>query len=227
MAERDFKGVWIPREVWLDDRLNALDKVILVEIDSLDQGKQGCYASNEHLAEFCQCSQRKVSEAVSRLIKYGYIYVQGFDGRKRTLRSCLATIAVQPSKICEADTQKVRESNTGINTANKPKRKREGYGEIVQGFTEDLDLQATIWDFIEMRRAMKSPMTEKGLKLLLSKLGKLSSDTKTQIAILDQSIERNWKSVFPLKDNYGGNVGPNGVRIKPESEQDHILDGIL
>ena len=24
---RDFKGVWIPKEVWLDTRLNALDKV--------------------------------------------------------------------------------------------------------------------------------------------------------------------------------------------------------
>ena len=56
---RDFKGVWIPKEVWLDTRLNALDKVILMEIDSLDQGEKGCYASNEHLAEFCQWYQQQ------------------------------------------------------------------------------------------------------------------------------------------------------------------------
>mgnify|MGYP003553470699 FL=1 len=62
---RDFKGVWIPKEVWLDTRLNALDKVILMEIDSLDQGEKGCYASNEHLATFCQCSKTKVSTAIS------------------------------------------------------------------------------------------------------------------------------------------------------------------
>ena len=25
---RDFKGIWIPKEIWLDDDLNATDKII-------------------------------------------------------------------------------------------------------------------------------------------------------------------------------------------------------
>lgn len=50
MAEiRDFKGVWIPKEVWLDTRLNALDKVILTEIDSLDNGERGCYLAIQRI----------------------------------------------------------------------------------------------------------------------------------------------------------------------------------
>ena len=53
-VNRDFKGVWIPREVWLDSRLSMLDKGILAEIDSLDMSDSGCFASNEHLADFCQ-----------------------------------------------------------------------------------------------------------------------------------------------------------------------------
>ena len=69
MADRAFRGVWIPREIWLDDRLNALEKFILVEIDSLDSGEDHCWKSNENLAEFCQCSATKVSNAVSKLIK--------------------------------------------------------------------------------------------------------------------------------------------------------------
>jgi hypothetical protein len=40
--ERDFKGVWIPKEIWLDERLNALEKIILTEIDSLDATERGC-----------------------------------------------------------------------------------------------------------------------------------------------------------------------------------------
>lgn len=112
MGERDFKGVWIPKSIWLDKRLNALDKVILTEIDSLDQGERGCYASNKHIADFCQCSERKVSESVSNLIKYGYVRVQSFDGRQRELRSRLAEVTKQTSKICEADKQNLRESNT-------------------------------------------------------------------------------------------------------------------
>lgn len=117
MADRDFKGVWIPKSIWLDERLTALDKVILTEIDSLDQGERGCYASNRHIAEFCQCSERKVSESISQLVKYGYLRVQNFDGRQRELRSCLANSARLTSKKCEADTKNLRESNTETNTS--------------------------------------------------------------------------------------------------------------
>lgn len=114
--ERDFKGVWIPRTVWLDDRLNALDKVILTEIDSLDNGERGCYASNRHIADFCQCSETKVSTAISKLIKLGYIYVQKFDGRQRELKSRLSNFERQNLKECEADFKNLKQSNTNTNT---------------------------------------------------------------------------------------------------------------
>ena len=114
--ERDFKGVWIPRTVWLDDRLNALDKVILTEIDSLDNGERGCYASNKHIAEFCQCSETKVSTAISKLIKLGYITVQKFDGRQRELKSRLSKFERQGLKNCNSDFKNLKESNTSNNT---------------------------------------------------------------------------------------------------------------
>ena len=88
--ERDFKGIWIPKEIWLDDRLTALEKVILAEIDSLDADEYGgCIASNEYLAEFCKCSTNKVALAVSKLKELGYIELVSFDGRTRKLKSRL------------------------------------------------------------------------------------------------------------------------------------------
>lgn len=118
MAEmdRDFKGVWIPKTVWLDTRLNALEKIILTEIDSLDMSDKGCYASNKYIAEFCQCSETKVSTAVSKLIEYGYLYVQSFDGRQRVLKSRLSNFEKQDFKKCDADFKKPKESNTKKNT---------------------------------------------------------------------------------------------------------------
>ena len=105
--QRDFKGIWITREVWLDKRLNALEKVILAEIDSLD-GENGCWASNQYLADFCQCSTTKVSTAVSKLIALGYIEKQDFDGRTRILKSRLSKNERQTFKKCEADPQKMK-----------------------------------------------------------------------------------------------------------------------
>lgn len=115
MAERDFKGIWIPAEVWLDERLNPLEKVILMEIDSLDCGDKGCYASNEHIAEFCKCSESKVAHTVTRLIELGYVSRESFDGRQRILQSRLANFARQNSKVCKADVQNLQESNIDSN----------------------------------------------------------------------------------------------------------------
>lgn len=117
MADRDFKGVWIPKTVWLDDRLTALDKVILTEVDSLDQGERGCYASNKHIAEFCQCGEWKVSTSISKLIELGYLYVQKFDGRQREIKSRLGDFKIQTCENHKADLGNPRESNTETNTS--------------------------------------------------------------------------------------------------------------
>lgn len=124
--ERDFKGVWIPKTVWLDKRLSALDKMILTEIDSLASEERGCFASNAYIADFCQCSEAKVTKSISLLIKLGYLYVASFNGRQRELKSRLSTFSYeaesenaqgsivkntrQGSKFYEAGSENVRES---------------------------------------------------------------------------------------------------------------------
>lgn len=113
---RDFKGVWIPKEVWLDKRLNMLEKGILVEIDSLDNEDNGCFASNSHFAEFCQCSETKVSTAISKLIDLGYVYVKSFNGRTRILKSRLSNFERQTFKNLKSDFKKVKDINTYNNT---------------------------------------------------------------------------------------------------------------
>lgn len=114
--DRDFKGVWIPKEIWLDTRLNALDKIILAEIDSLDKGDEGCWASNQYIAEFCQCSITKVSTSISKLISLDYLYIKSFDGRIRYLKSRLSNFERQTYENCKADFKKVKETNTSNNT---------------------------------------------------------------------------------------------------------------
>lgn len=115
--KRDFKGIWIPKHIWLDSSLNALEKVILAEIDSLSCGK-GCFASNKYIAEFCQCSESKVSKAISKLIDVGYLQLVSFDGRERILQSCLVKNARQTSKKCEADKQNMLYNNINNNKEN-------------------------------------------------------------------------------------------------------------
>ena len=206
---RDFKGVWIPKEVWLDTRLNALDKVILMEIDSLDQGEKGCYASNEHLAELCQCSKTKVSTAISKLIECGYLYIQNFDGRKRELKSRVSNFERQSLKKCNADIQNLKESNTYRNTNNNTnntvskkerKSKSKSYDEQITEYTQNEELQNALKAFVQMRAFIKKPLTEYGLKLLLNKLSKIGRTDAEKIAIVNRSVEHNWQGFFEIKE---------------------------
>lgn len=117
IGERGFKGIWIPREIWEDTNLNMLEKGILMEIDSLDSSDSGCYATNDYLANFCQCSGSKVSSAISKLIKLGYIECVSFDGRRRQLKSCIAFSKRQPTKNYKAAEQNLGQRNIDRNIA--------------------------------------------------------------------------------------------------------------
>ena len=85
ILKRKFKGIWIPRAIWLDESLPAMDKIILVEIDSLDNDL-GCTAGNEYFARFFQISGRQVKRYITRLESSGWIKVTVRDRRYRTIR---------------------------------------------------------------------------------------------------------------------------------------------
>ena len=69
---RDFKGVWIPKEIWLNKELSLQDKCFIVEINSLDND-EGCYATNAYFAEFFGLSAKRVSEIINSLVKRGFL----------------------------------------------------------------------------------------------------------------------------------------------------------
>ena len=138
MAEekREFKGIWIPKEIWLNAELSAIEKIILAEINSLD-GDDGCYASNAYLAKFCQCSESYVSKAIAKLQKLKHIKVTSFDGRQRKIKSSLAEFTNQSSKVCNADSEKENDHNNNNNYNNYNNKK--DYNKYNNSFGESAD----------------------------------------------------------------------------------------
>jgi Helix-turn-helix domain len=72
---RAFKGVWIPAEIWLFKGLTPMEKLVLIEIHSLD-GEKGCWANNSHFAELFEVSIRRIQQTIEKLKKTGFISVQ-------------------------------------------------------------------------------------------------------------------------------------------------------
>lgn len=196
--ERDFKGIWIPKEIWLDDRLNALEKMILMEIDSLDTDEKGCYATNDYIAEFCQCTSTKVSLAVKKLVELEYIEVVKFDGRRRLIKSRLENNYKQTLKKLKADFK-------NINALYKDKRNIERNIEInnnnpiiPSSYFDNEELDALFKDFLSMRKKLKAVNSERAITVLINKLSKY--DDKTKIKMIENSIENSWKGVYEPKE---------------------------
>lgn len=120
---RDFKGVWIPKEVWLNKDLSIIEKCLLVEIDSLDNGEKGCFASNEYLATFFNLSESRMANIISDLKKRGFINQIYFDGRLRGLRIVKSEVwftennKADSVKTVKQNTRK-REHNNTMNKTN-------------------------------------------------------------------------------------------------------------
>lgn len=95
-----------------------------------------------------------------------------------------------------------KEKNS-IEENRKEKKKKEKksteFDELINSNFTDEELRNTVYEFIKMRKAIKKPLTTRGLELMINKLYKLTTNIDEQIEILNNSIMNNWQGIFPLK----------------------------
>lgn len=125
--EREFKGIWIPRGIYLSRECCWTAKILFVEIDSFTKNEKECFFSNEYLADFLGVSVRQVQIHIKKLKEIGWIEQTGFDGRKRYLKSCFSyrknegakqTSGEGRNKLHPGDELNFTHTNTYTNTIN-------------------------------------------------------------------------------------------------------------
>lgn len=89
---------------------------------------------------------------------------------------------------------------------------------LVRGRTyypNDEELNHAFSDYVDMRKQIKKPMTDRAIELAMKKLQNLAAipfsdgdvmDHDLAIQILNQSIMNSWLGLFPLKDSQRGTV---------------------
>ena len=125
--KRDFKGIWIPKEVWLSKDLTLIEKLFFVEINSLDN-EDGCFAGNVYFSEFFGLSKTRVSVIIASLKEKGYITstIIYKGGTKQILKRVLKICYIgYITKVKEPIKEKFIDSNTINNTVNNTINKRE------------------------------------------------------------------------------------------------------
>lgn len=71
-----------------------------------------------------------------------------------------------------------------------------------ESYSDDARLNDAMKEYIAFRKEIKSPMTDRAIKLAMNKLESLSGgDVDIMLQIIDQSIMNGWKGLFALKDD--------------------------
>ncbi|MFW5987940.1 MAG: DnaD domain protein [bacterium] len=197
---RDFKGIWIPKELYLEESLNWTEKILLIEIDSLDN-EEGCYASNKYFADFLSKSEVYISNCISKLKKEGYIYQESFDGRKRVLKSNMRVKLKNKSDLNNSlrqDKEKVKGGQSARDTEDKGgKGKKNGSNKLFNNIDYKTEEEERAREKISNKFQQ---VFDKKLSLeLYNEMLKFYSDFKIIMRALDYAEKNGDKPSYLLK----------------------------
>lgn len=179
-------------------------------------------SSTKKLSEETKLTEREIRTAISNLKKTGEVTSKSTN--KYTVFTVVNYDLYQTNDI-QNDTQTTfkRHSNDILTTTieerkerKKGRREEEKKKEVPKGtkkkeppvyYPNDEKLNNAFDDFVQMRKLMKKPMTDRAITLMINKLEKLSKlpfsdamDNDLAIKILERSIEKSWLDIYPLKE---------------------------
>lgn len=196
--ERNFKGVWIAAEIWLDKDLTLVEKALLAEIDSFTGNGRSFMKSNDTIQSEYGISRNTIGRSLRKLADRGFVEVT-FNGRVR----CVTTRAGSIPKMGRQSTQNgeaASPNDTSTNTSKRTKNNTVKEKGVVLPFDSKEFADAwAVW-LTERRERGTKKYTQRGEQAALHKLQNDSQgDEATAIAIIHQSIANGWQGLFPLK----------------------------
>lgn len=239
---RQFKGVWIPAELWLDHSLSITEKVMMVEIGSLQDPVRGCYASNSHFARFFGLSSSRVSEIISALSAKGLLRVELIrDGRQVVERRVRLSNLFGNSNTYSENTatlfgkggdpysEKAEESNTKSNSTTEGERAAAKASSTASRKASKFDpltacptnVTPSVWaDWCQHRREIGKRLT----KTTCDRQAKTLAGHHVPDAVINQSISNGWTGLFPEKVLPGAQQGQrrNGPDFNDTSWADDL-----
>ena len=199
--------------------LKATQKIVLITILSYHNKERGySYPSHSDLMRDCCIKDKNtLIKAIKDLEALGYLrketikgvgnryYIEEVGENKTTekissVKNPTGGVWKTQLEVCEKPNTINTKTNTKINTNNKKEKEKTNIDKIINAYTENNSLVEAIKDFIKMRKTIKKPITDRGLKMILNKLDQYGNDDLEKIEILENSIMNCWQGVFELKN---------------------------
>jgi hypothetical protein len=193
---------------------NLLMLIVLADYSD-DDGNS--YPSVASLARKCRMQPRNANYILKSLQESGELRILKNEGPKgcnryRIMLAALGVRPLQPIAPLQRNAPLQSSAQEGAILGKKPlqpiapepslNRQDPSKGKTAFGqqFTKADWIPAEAWNgFVEMRKAIKAPMTSRAMTLIVNKLKSFKEQGLDIESILDQSTSNNWKDVYPVK----------------------------
>jgi hypothetical protein len=209
---RNFKGVWIPADLYLDTNLTWTQKIILIEVDSFSKNNLDCFVSNEHLAGLIGISESGIEKAIRNLVESKKLvrnrtFINGGNRRLLRLHTSLSCGSHPHSSEVRALTQVRHTITSDLNQLPKPIKGRPN------NFDEVLDYFKGLGMLLEEAQKFVDWYDSVGWKV---KGGNSIKDWK--------ACARQWKR-RNKQNTHNGKKGFNTDNFSPEALNDFVNNG--
>ena len=157
-------------------------------------------ASIANIAQGTSLTNDEVRTAIKHLISSQTITKQSTN--KYTVFSVLNYELYQDTS--QADAKQIPSYSQAIPNDRRKKEGKKGNKEKntkKEFFPDDEKLNQAFADFVDMRKQIKAPMTDRAVSMAIKKLTELSGgNPDAAVKILEQSVMNGWKGLFPLKE---------------------------
>lgn len=171
----------------------------------------------------CKEGETTINTALKELQNYGYVVIKKIMPNKDSNRIHYEYFVYEYPQGVESlglenqapESQGVESQgveNQGQRNINKSINKKRN---INKQYSDNPELDSAIKDFIDSRKKMKKPMTDRAIELFIKRLQSLEKTDQGQIDIINTAIERGWMTVYPKKEE-----------IKTTSSDNNMLNEI-
>lgn len=189
------------RSAWIDLLLlaNHEDKKVFFE-GKLIVVKRGQFITSiQKLGERWKWDRKKVMKFLDVLESDSML------SQKRTTHGTTITIVNWDNFQVEGTTKRTTTTTTDGQRLPQPMDTNKNDKEYIKNdknnkYADDDCLNNAIKDFIEHRRKLRKPMTDKAIELFIQRLNKFETSVDGQIRLINIAIERGWQTVYPAED---------------------------
>ena len=126
-------------------------------------------------------------------------------------------------------------TDTGTDTDPKGKKNPTGSKKAASAYASDPALNSAVKDFIEHRKKMRRPMSDRAISLFMRKMQSLAPSAEGQVALINTAIEHGWLTVYPPDERSGtqtsrgkptGQSGGKPNRFHNFAQGDYDMDAL-